>query len=548
MNKRLFTKICLLSVFLMIGVLTTQAQYLGNFPNQSSNTRKLTASFTIDKEFRMITGFQTFHGQSPEMVERSTWTFKFTGPGGSYTATYSGADKSLTHWHVSGYEHRAYGRYSAVFLKKGQWTVEVNWTVSGSSVDTYSSSISLLGQDRSPCDCVTYLDSDKTKYYCETGLMDKYDASLIYRNSSTGDYEVHLRNKPDEADNSYTYKKAMDGVRNPSKVQVPYDGLCGSTTCPDNRPDIANSGRCMRIINSAHSPSNPQYNYVCGLGNEGLVERTTIYNTKRDYTGQWRTTTSVTQEGNPKPIWSTDLVNPAQLPIIDMPIKGIACRNMWDWRVIEADKIYLNKDGEYDCYSYFKQQGANNSDFTLNYVCVSCDLSNYKVDWTAEGTVEGGGNIATPGVSNGTGGSAGANVKAKLTIEPRNGLIAQWKLRNCNEPIIFEFPGQGNRLGSNEVTEFSELDKQGAEWMLYPVPAYTVSTFALYTPTDDELTLELYNLQGQLIKPLLMGEPVKAGNFEHHIDVSGLAQGDYVLHFYTANGLRGTKRLVRLNR
>jgi hypothetical protein len=81
---------------------------------------------------------------------------------------------------------------------------------------------------------------------------------------------------------------------------------------------------------------------------------------------------------------------------------------------------------------------------------------------------------------------------------------------------------------------------------LYPNPARgAASTLKLQLTQADEVTVEVFNQQGQHQQTVLMGKSLGAGEHKIPVATSNLAPGQYIVSIKSANGLNLTERLVK---
>ncbi len=117
---------------------------------------------------------------------------------------------------------------------------------------------------------------------------------------------------------------------------------------------------------------------------------------------------------------------------------------------------------------------------------------------------------------------------------------------NSSEPV-----GPGN--GGNElaIDNIQVTDVVGVEEALsrnftsldiFPQPANDAVRVRLALEKPEDLMVHIYNLHGQVVAKEVLGRFAQ-GEQETHLDISQLAPGSYLMHFFGDNS-RGTQRLV----
>lgn len=78
-----------------------------------------------------------------------------------------------------------------------------------------------------------------------------------------------------------------------------------------------------------------------------------------------------------------------------------------------------------------------------------------------------------------------------------------------------------------------------SELIGYPTPTLSNYTVEIKNKKNEPITVDVLNLNGQLIKTLTKkGERIE-------LDLSGLAKGQYILKYYTANSYKGFSKVVK---
>lgn len=79
----------------------------------------------------------------------------------------------------------------------------------------------------------------------------------------------------------------------------------------------------------------------------------------------------------------------------------------------------------------------------------------------------------------------------------------------------------------------------------YPNPFNIATTLEFDLPTNQEITIEIYNLLGQRVLKLFDNNEFRAGRHRYYISLNELTSGVYILKF-NSNQLKGTKKLILL--
>lgn len=93
---------------------------------------------------------------------------------------------------------------------------------------------------------------------------------------------------------------------------------------------------------------------------------------------------------------------------------------------------------------------------------------------------------------------------------------------------------------------FGQTLENQNEPLLYPNPTANTSTLKFALEESDEVSAELYSLNGKIIKSFLFGELLEAGTIELPIDLSGLDKGQYILKVTSTKGVNFSKQVIKI--
>ncbi|WP_299458755.1 T9SS type A sorting domain-containing protein [uncultured Microscilla sp.] len=102
----------------------------------------------------------------------------------------------------------------------------------------------------------------------------------------------------------------------------------------------------------------------------------------------------------------------------------------------------------------------------------------------------------------------------------------------------------GGRVTRQPVKGATQALVLGPKALIYPNPTTGASTLALRLTQANELSVEVYNLQGQVVNTQLLGS-IGAGVHRIPLATAGLKAGNYIVKITGVNGLNITQRLVR---
>jgi hypothetical protein len=89
-----------------------------------------------------------------------------------------------------------------------------------------------------------------------------------------------------------------------------------------------------------------------------------------------------------------------------------------------------------------------------------------------------------------------------------------------------------DKLSFDEPTRGHNAANLINNWLLYPNPATNYVDLQFSVPATTNLTMKLYDMQGQLITTFFDNLYLWTGNYTKRLDISSLASGNYLLYIY----------------
>jgi hypothetical protein len=80
-------------------------------------------------------------------------------------------------------------------------------------------------------------------------------------------------------------------------------------------------------------------------------------------------------------------------------------------------------------------------------------------------------------------------------------------------------------------------------WSIFPNPFNSTLTIEYQLQTPDQVTLQLFDIQGRLVRTLF-SQPKASGNYRFHYDAGELSTGIYFLNLRTAGGIQKAKKAI----
>jgi hypothetical protein len=96
-----------------------------------------------------------------------------------------------------------------------------------------------------------------------------------------------------------------------------------------------------------------------------------------------------------------------------------------------------------------------------------------------------------------------------------------------------------------KVGTIENQSEKVTSFKVFPNPIFDSAEFEYNILVEGKVQLDLYNLNGQMIKTLINNETHLPGNYIKAFDVSGLRNGVYVAQLRVGNAISNIKVIVR---
>lgn len=407
-----------------------------------------------------------------------------------------------------------------------------------------------------------YTDLDDRAYAEYYPLYDTYTTMQVQLNAppltNLDEYRVVLYNY-DNVNNQIVL--ALDGIKDPRKVTFPskakfegYNHICDQYRNPQN------AGQCIKLENAKYkqsdNPNKQHFDYVCGLGNSTIDWTYVVDDVDNDnkedfqfYFEQDNRIIALSQLYPPGfiPIMYTNTVTKnwayngstnGPCEVINVPFEGLTF-------------MKTNPESELACSSeiQFIQEAGGVTRYNV-VACSNCK-SGIKVEWQGADIGVGGeasvtaGNSAIPvqtpaEINTGVNASASTGWKITYTDNNTSGCFLNKFSYPYNPDLINRKGTIENAVQSTSMNRFSDR-----LFRIYPNPVADVGQMEFNLPSEQEVTVELYDLYGKHIKTLLMQETLPSGQFKLSIPTGDIPTGSYIMQLQTSEGLEDHHRLFK---